>query len=269
MVRRRDEPRCYSVGHQSRSSWPDLPLQIESVTRIARSMHSWLKMQLVATRFEPSARSDFRCDGSRTAAPSIDSKPGYSRDRSSDAELASTKEPFSEIYVRHFEIAWRTLRRYGVPVAELEDALQEVFLIVHDRLPSFEGRSSLKTWIFGVARRVARNHRAVDRMELCDPGILDELPIPGAANSGPGTEQHENARILYSLLAEISQERREILVLVELEQMTVAEAAEVLGENPNTLHSRLRAARVDLAAAWNRMQANADWRGKCPSNNRR
>ena len=208
-------------------------------------MHSWLKMQLVRPRL-----SGTSCSTSESGAR----KDGLD---------------FGQIYTSHFELAWRALRRYGVPPEELEDGLQEVFLTVHDRLHTFEGRSSLRTWIYGIARRIAREHRPNGRLEICQPRSLDELPAHGSLDEGLGLEQREDAQLLDALLAELSEDRREVLVLVELEQLTVAEASEVLGENPNTLQSRLKAARMDLSSAWAKRIANEDWRRGCRANNRR
>lgn len=174
--------------------------------------------------------------------------------------LAGLAPDFAQLYQEHFDLVWRALRRYGVPQAELEDALQEVFLTVHDRFESFEGRSSLRTWIYGIARRIARDHRPTGRFEMTDPVVLDANPA--ISEDLPVSEEHENASLLRLLLAELTPERREIVVLVELEQMTVSEAAEVLKENPNTLQSRLRLAKGDLAKAWTRIDAQEAWRSK-------
>ena len=140
-------------------------------------------------------------------------------------------------------------------------------MTAHDRLATFQGRSSLRTWIYGIARRVARNHRPEARTELIDPQLLDEFT--GSLDSDfEMLEQRDAARILHALLAQIPPERSEILILVELEQMTVAEASEVLGENPNTLQSRLRLAREDLLRVKNRLIAEQAWRRQCAINNR-
>lgn len=220
-------------------------------------MHSWLKMQLVGNKI-PAANHPLGGDTAGDAAAgecTAHLKPVHTLD-------------FSELYLNYFDVACRALRRYGVPSAGLEDALQEVFLTVHGRLQSFEGRSSLRTWIFGIARRVARGHRPAGRLEICDPGWLDELPADSAVDA-IDWEQRENAKILYSLLAELSHERRELIVLVELEHLTVAEASEILGENSNTLQSRLRAAKTELSSAWARRKAAEDWRRGCAANHRR
>src|SRR3954469_17470883 len=67
--------------------------------------------------------------------------------------------PFQEVFVQHGRFVWRTLRYLGVAEADLEDVCQEVFLVVHRRLPEFEGRSSIRTWVYGIALRVASDYR--------------------------------------------------------------------------------------------------------------
>lgn len=86
-----------------------------------------------------------------------------SADPSSPSESPPTNvsvEPsLREIYASHAAAAWRSLRRLGVHESELEDALQDVFLIVHRRLADFEGRAALRTWIYGIVLRVAKAPR--------------------------------------------------------------------------------------------------------------
>ena len=171
--------------------------------------------------------------------------------------------PFAQIYSDYFDMVWRALCRMGVAESQLEDALQEVFMTAHDRLDTFRGHSNLGTWLYGIARRVARNHRPKARTEFVDPLRLDEMVGPLDADHSASIEQREASRILQGLLAQLPTERSEILVLVELEQMTVAEAAEVLGENPNTLQSRLRLGREELAQAYSRLMAEQAWRRQC------
>src|SRR5450631_4356797 len=64
-----------------------------------------------------------------------------------------------EIYQRHADFVWRTLRRLGVREAEASDAVQDVFVVVHAKLGQFEGRSSMTTWLFTICRTVARERR--------------------------------------------------------------------------------------------------------------
>ena len=162
------------------------------------------------------------------------------------------------VYEELFPFVWRLVRRFGVPDAALDDVCQEVFVVVHNRLVEFEGRSSLKTWVYGIAnnvtltylrgaRRKAVHHSAVDPETVVDsaPGPLD------AASAS------EAVGIAYSLLAQLADDKRTILVLVDVEELTVPEAAEVLDVNVNTAYARLRAARSELAAAVARFQARS------------
>src|SRR5690606_11485748 len=62
------------------------------------------------------------------------------------------------IYREHHAFVWSVLRRFGVDGRDLEDVVQDVFLVVHRRLGDFEGRASIKTWLYAIAVRVALNH---------------------------------------------------------------------------------------------------------------
>lgn len=160
---------------------------------------------------------------------------------------------FEEAYEQLFDFVWRSLRRLGVPPAAVDDALQDVFVVVHRRLAEFEGRSSLKTWVFGIALRVARDHQRTARRkgghEPLDPRIPDESPGPVESLA-----RAEAMRELDRILATLDEDKRTVFILAELEQMTAPEIAEALGINPNTVYSRLRAARraFDALAAGGR-----------------
>src|SRR5687767_11675524 len=64
---------------------------------------------------------------------------------------------FEEIYDRHVDVVWRALRRFGVAESSIEDAVQEVFLVAFRKLETFEGKSAVSTWLYGIAAHVARN----------------------------------------------------------------------------------------------------------------
>jgi RNA polymerase sigma-70 factor (ECF subfamily) len=183
-------------------------------------------------------------------APDTASGPGSSDAKASGAvDLPS----FSEVYRLHFAFVWRSVRRLGIPHAEVDDVVQEIFVIVHRKLAGFEGRSQLRTWLFGVLRRVVRDQR---RAIAARPTLAR---VPVTADSGASPEQVlERARALrtlYSLLDTLDDDKREVFVLVELESMTAPQVAEATGTNLNTVYARLRAARQQLAAALHRYRA--------------
>ena len=67
------------------------------------------------------------------------------------------------VYEVEFAFVWRTLRRLGVQVDQLDDAAHDVFLVVFRRLAEFQGRSSFRTWLFGIAHNVANQYRSKDK----------------------------------------------------------------------------------------------------------
>jgi RNA polymerase sigma-70 factor (ECF subfamily) len=158
---------------------------------------------------------------------------------------------FDEVYREHFRFAWRIARRLGVEPAFLEDVVQEAFVVVHRRLGDFAGRSALKSWLYGIVRRVVADHRRSLRRKptaatAAHVSGLDEMQDPrdpGARTPDGCVEQAEQVKLLRRLLDALDEEKREVFVLAELEEMTVAQIAEALGANANTIASRLRAAR--------------------------
>lgn len=165
---------------------------------------------------------------------------------------------FDDVYRAHFAFVWRSARRLGVRDSSLDDVVQEIFVIVHRRLAAFEGRSSMRTWLFGIAIRVVRDHRRAVKRKQPQGEPIDPDTLP--ASAGPDAEKAEAVRVLHALLDELQDERREIFVMAELEQMAMPEIAEALGLNLNTAYGRLRAARLDFEQALARHRARDEWR---------
>ena len=137
----------------------------------------------------------------------------------------------------------------------LDDGAQDVFIVVHRRLAEFEGRSSLKSWLFGIARRVAHDHRRrIGRKERTEE-LPETVADPGGSTPAHDAERAEAVRTLHEILTALDDDKREVFVLAELEQMTVPEIAEAIGANVNTVYSRLRAARAAFEQAVQRRLA--------------
>lgn len=161
---------------------------------------------------------------------------------------------FEAIYEAYFDYVWRSLRRLGVPESSVDDAAQDVFVVVHRRLADFEGRSSIKTWLFGIALRVARTHRRrVSRKGHHDPLPTDLV----SAGGGPDSEfeKRRAAAFLAAFLDSLDDDKRAVFVLAEIEQMTAPEIEQALGVKLNTVYSRLRAARKAFDTAVKRRLA--------------
>src|SRR4051794_8847745 len=72
---------------------------------------------------------------------------------------ARDQAAFRSLFDEHAPHIWRAVRNLGVRDADVEDVCQEVFVVVHRKLPTFEGRSSVRTWIYGIALRVVADYR--------------------------------------------------------------------------------------------------------------
>lgn len=164
--------------------------------------------------------------------------------------LPSQRERLAAIYREHLDFVWRSLRRLGAPEHALEDAVQDVFVVAARRLDDFEGRSSVRTWLFGIAMRVVRTQRRTLWRHKRKVEALAASRDPDAAPSeGPPQERREAQVLLQQLLDELDEDKRAVYVLAELEGMTANEIAAGLGANVNTVYTRLRAARRQLREA--------------------
>jgi RNA polymerase sigma-70 factor, ECF subfamily len=165
---------------------------------------------------------------------------------------------FQELYGAYFSFIWRTLWRLGVPSASVADAAQDVFVVIHRRLEDLQSSEVAKSWVYGIVVRVAQDYRrALRRRDLSNGGEPDKLADPRSVDAHAHLELTEAVTTLALLLETLVDERREVLVLVELEQLTVPEIAQLLGVNLNTVYTRLRAARMDFDRALVRHRARA------------
>ncbi len=151
---------------------------------------------------------------------------------------------------------WRTLGRLRVAPSDLDDARQEVFVIFYRRLPQFEGRSSMRTWVYGICTRVALAYHRKRTPQLAELtcGLLDDdRDIP----SVPATacENIDRSRALAELdraLALLDEDKRAVFALYELEGLNMAEVAAAVGCPLQTAYWRLHAARRQLASHFSR-----------------
>jgi RNA polymerase sigma-70 factor, ECF subfamily len=178
-----------------------------------------------------------------TEAPPLYPSTKMAAEPPSAAPPALPAPTFDEVYDAHFAFVWRNVLNRGIPSAAVDDVVQEVFVVVHRKLPGFEGRSSMRTWLAGIVRRVIADHvRKRGNAPVGDESLESESPSEAR---GPAEELDAKtaARVLDELLARMPEAQREVFILHEIEQMTGREIAESVGANENTVHTRLRAAR--------------------------
>jgi RNA polymerase sigma-70 factor (ECF subfamily) len=150
------------------------------------------------------------------------------------------------VYREHHEFVWRSLLRLGVPPTQVEDAMHETFLVVARRLSEFAGRSSLRTWLFAIAMRVAMSLR---RDAARERRHLDRFGQELHTHTSEPHHQRDASHVLHRLLATLDDDRRAMFIMAELEGMTAPEIAEVTGAKLPTIYSRLRSARAAMEQA--------------------
>jgi RNA polymerase sigma-70 factor (ECF subfamily) len=162
-------------------------------------------------------------------------------------------DAFADAYARYHDGVRRTLGCLGVPPSQLDDAVQEVFLVVHRRSGDPDRYATLREWIYGVARRVAwRHHRTRSRYER-RVGLV-EPPEPPA---GPDVdvERDEAVAFVRAFLDTLDPDQRDAFVFAEIEGLGASEIAAIVGANVNTVSSRLRLARARFETALVRRRA--------------
>lgn len=141
----------------------------------------------------------------------------------------------------HGPFVWRAMRSLGVGEKDVDDVCQDVFLVVHKRRGDFEGRSTLRTWLYSICIRKAAAYRRRPQREI------GRDAVPEAPSSSPGpferTARQEAREHLDRILATLDDDKRAVFVLYEIEELTMAEVADVIGCPVQTAYSRLHAAR--------------------------
>ncbi len=156
-------------------------------------------------------------------------------------EAALVGPATAKLFREHAEEVWRFLKYLGVREQDLADACQEVFLVAHRKLPEFRGDSTERTWLYGIALRVAKAWRR--RRQLVPLGE-DNRAV--AASQEQDLQRRATHELLCWALDQISEVQREVFVLHEIEEMPMSEVAGRVECGLFTAYSRLRLARRSL-----------------------
>jgi RNA polymerase sigma-70 factor, ECF subfamily len=176
------------------------------------------------------------------------SSPLVLRTVESPPPAAAEPGDFDALYASYFPFVWRCLRGLGVQDAALDDAAQDVFVVVHRQLSHFRGQSSVRTWLYGIVRNVAFNHK---RRAARKGGGLELDGHTPSTDPGPAEElaDREAADFVRRFVDGLDEKKRGVFVLAVLEELSIPEVAEALAIPLNTAYSRLRAVRAEFRAA--------------------
>lgn len=152
---------------------------------------------------------------------------------------------FRAVYETHVEYVQLTLRRLGVPAGDVEDLTHDVFVAVYRELDKYDPARPLRPWLFGFTFRVAGNHRRLARHRSEVPAPLEVELAEDTASLPDARIDEERARELCARAMDaLDLDKRAILVMFELEELSAAEIAEQLNVPLNTAYSRIRLARA-------------------------
>jgi len=159
---------------------------------------------------------------------------------------------FEDIYKQYFDFVWSSARHLGAERDAVDDVVQDVFLVIHSKLATLQRPEALRSWIYGIVRRIASDYRRSKRTrEFAGATLGAELRMSQPYQPSPLeiTERNAEVELLESVLAKLDELKREIFVMVEILEMTVPEVARVLEIPLDTAYSRLRRARQSFDEA--------------------
>lgn len=151
---------------------------------------------------------------------------------------------FRALYRGEFGFVWSAAQHLGVPSGMVDEVVQDVFLTAYRRLDHLRFEVSPRAWLFGVTRRVAFRYRRGAARRARRMAGFAEL---GRAESVAPQQRHDDAQELTALLAGLGEGTRVVWELTEILGMSAPEIASELKLPLNTVYSRLRLARQQLA----------------------
>jgi RNA polymerase sigma-70 factor, ECF subfamily len=167
---------------------------------------------------------------------------------------------FQELCSVYFEFVWKCARAFGSESDEIDDVVQDVFLVVQRRLADLKEERLARSWIYSITRRVVstqrrrrRERHSHDAPEVESLSSPEQSPLAAA-------ERQAQVRILSALLDGLDERKREVFVLSEILELNGREIAETIGVPMNTVYSRLRAAREEFDAAAQRQRKSLERR---------
>jgi RNA polymerase sigma-70 factor (ECF subfamily) len=153
------------------------------------------------------------------------------------ARAVTELPPFEALYRTHFDFVWRALVRLGVPRRDLEDQLQEVFKVVYVNRAGYDGRASVRAWLFGIARRIcARRVETRVRREQRLRLVHGDEGIPGADALLSARRDAERVR---HALDQLKPSERDAVVLRYERDLSFREVGAACGVDEATARKRV------------------------------
>ena len=158
---------------------------------------------------------------------------------------------FRSVYAAELAYVLASLRRLGVPAAELEDIAHDVFVVAHRRWADYDRSRPVRPWLFGIALRTAG--RARERRWRHNEQPTGSAALERASPPVPAVE-HDERDLLLRALDALDEQQRAVFIMHDLDERSAPDIASALGVPLNTVYSRLRLAREKLTSAVRRLQ---------------
>ena len=188
-------------------------------------------------------------EGARVARVSAQfPRPIVLKEVAAERAEAAVRVRFEALYRDYKRKVYATVQHVVGPSDETDDVVQNAFLEIYRSLPKYQGNSQLSTWIYRITVNVALQHirkRRRRRVFLFFGDDEREMETQGH-DLRPRYEQRDMLVKLYALLEKISEKKRIVFVLHEIDGMAIEDVAEVCDAPLNTVRSRLHAARTEL-----------------------
>lgn len=162
--------------------------------------------------------------------------------------LASIGAPSWRVFFEtHSKFVTRVVRRFGGRGIELEDAVQDVFLVLFQQLHEFQGQAQITTWIYRICANVGSEYRRRLARRARTQAFLQRLPfIGGPRTPAQDAETHDDWQLVEKILSTMSAKRRDAFILCELEELSGEEAAKILDVPLATVRTRAHYARQEF-----------------------
>ncbi len=159
---------------------------------------------------------------------------------------AGESDAWRALYLEHHEGLFRFVERMGTAPADVPDVVQEVFVVLHRRIGDFDGRVAFRTWLFGIAVRIVKNHRRktwqrrLARLVGFGPTLSED-----GADAESLLSRSEAAVVVDGILSQMKEKHRAVFVLFEVEGLDGHAISQILACPVPTVWSRLQAARTE------------------------
>jgi RNA polymerase sigma-70 factor (ECF subfamily) len=152
------------------------------------------------------------------------------------------------LFAAHADTVAGWASRLCGPAIDVEDVVQEVFIVVHRKLARFRGESNVTTWLYGITANVVREHRRKARRRRWFGGRDEEVEdVPAVPTPLEEIERQRNERAVYRVLDAMREHHRDVLILSEVEGLSGEEIAEITATKIGTVWVRLHRARAEFA----------------------